>query len=189
MNSYLIMGISTRFHRRHMLQKNVNLLTNLFLQHFGSSKRTETAVMPQPLCPGTAPATTANSRLSAINDPRCHTAISHPKEAAAILNRSVSAVSRATGMVGWEYADPKNRLLHRPGLEMRFRRKTRPRIDKPQRKTPGPPGRVYLARRRQSQSRRLIGNVDQRLRCWKVPCVLAPRAESPPVDAVLPNDR
>ena len=57
------------------------------------------------------------------------------KEAAAILNRSVSAVSRAIkdGRLG--YADPKNRLLHRPGLEMRFRRKTRPRIDKPQRKT------------------------------------------------------
>ena len=30
-----------------------------------------------------------------------------------------------------EYADP-DRLLHRPGLEMRFARKTRPRIDKPQ---------------------------------------------------------
>ena len=57
------------------------------------------------------------------------------KEAAAILNRSVSAVSRAIKDGRLEYADPKNRLLHRPGLEMRFRRKTRPRIDKPQRKT------------------------------------------------------
>ena len=56
------------------------------------------------------------------------------KEAAAILNRSVSAVSRAIKDGRLEYADPKNRLLHRPGLEMRFRRKTRPRIDKPQRK-------------------------------------------------------
>ena len=37
-----------------------------------------------------------------------------------------------------EYADPKNRLLHRPGLEMRFASKTRPRIDKPQRKTQKP---------------------------------------------------
>ena len=52
-----------------------------------------------------------------------------------ILNRSVSAVSRAIKDGRLEYADPKNRLLHRPGLEMRFRRKTRPRIDKPQRKT------------------------------------------------------
>ena len=57
------------------------------------------------------------------------------KEAAAILNRSVSAVSRAIKEGRLEYADPKNRLLHRPGLEMRFARKTRPRIDKPQRKS------------------------------------------------------
>ena len=57
------------------------------------------------------------------------------KEAAAILNRSVSAVSRAIKDGRLEYADPKNRLLHRQGLEMRFARKTRPRIDKPQRKT------------------------------------------------------
>ena len=56
------------------------------------------------------------------------------KEAAVILNRSVSAVSRAIKDGRLEYADPKNRLLHRPGLEERFRRKTRPRIDKPQRK-------------------------------------------------------
>ena len=67
------------------------------------------------------------------------------KEAAAILNRSISAVSRAIKDGRLEYADPKNRLLHRPGLEMRFSRKTRPRIDKPQRKTqesrrPGPAG-------------------------------------------------
>ena len=57
------------------------------------------------------------------------------KEAAVILNRSVSAVSRAIKDGRLQYADPKNRLLHRPGLEMRFARKTRPRIDKPQRKT------------------------------------------------------
>ena len=67
------------------------------------------------------------------------------KEAAVILNRSVSAVSRAIKDGRLEYADPKNRLLHRPGLEMRFARKTRPRIDAPQRKTqesrrPGPAG-------------------------------------------------
>ena len=63
------------------------------------------------------------------------------KEAAVILNRSVSAVSRAIKDGRLEYADPKNRLLHRPGLEMRFRRKTRPRIDKPQRKTQSAPMR------------------------------------------------
>ena len=54
------------------------------------------------------------------------------KEAAVILNRSVSALSRAIKDGRLEYADSKNRLLHRPGLEMRFARKTRPRIDKPQ---------------------------------------------------------
>ena len=63
------------------------------------------------------------------------------KEAAVILNRSVSAVSRALKDGRLEYADPKNRLLHRPGLEMRFARKTRPRIDKPQRKTQSAPMR------------------------------------------------
>jgi len=62
------------------------------------------------------------------------------KEAAVILNRSVSAVSRAIKDGRLEYADPKNRLLHRPGLEMRFARKTRPRIDKPQRKSAKPAG-------------------------------------------------
>ena len=34
-----------------------------------------------------------------------------------------------------EYIDSELRLLHRPGLEVRFRQTTRPRIDKPQRKT------------------------------------------------------
>ena len=62
------------------------------------------------------------------------------KEAAAILNRSVSAVSRAIKDGRLEYADPNNRLLHRPRLEMRFSRKTRPRIDKPQVKSVNPAG-------------------------------------------------
>ena len=61
------------------------------------------------------------------------------KEAAAILNRSVSAVSRALRDGRLTYADPERRLLHRPGLEMCFARKTRPRIDKPQRKTQSAP--------------------------------------------------
>ena len=64
------------------------------------------------------------------------------KEAAAILNRSVSAVSRAIKDGRLEYADPKNRLLHRPGLEMRFARKIRPRIDKQQRKSAKASGNV-----------------------------------------------
>ena len=53
------------------------------------------------------------------------------KEAAAILNRSVSAVSRAIKMAVCS-TDPKNRLLHRPGWRCVFRTQTRPRIDKPQ---------------------------------------------------------
>ena len=57
------------------------------------------------------------------------------KEAAVILNSSVSAVSRAIKDGRLTYADPKNRLLHCPGLEMRFARTTRPRVDRPQRKT------------------------------------------------------
>ena len=63
------------------------------------------------------------------------------KEAAAILNRSVSAVSRAIkgGRLG--YADSERRLLARPGLEQRFARKTRPRIDAPQRKAQNAPMR------------------------------------------------
>ena len=56
------------------------------------------------------------------------------KEAAAILNRSVSAVSRALRDGRLEYIDSERRLLHRPGLEQRFARNTRPRIDAPQRK-------------------------------------------------------
>ncbi|QNI82198.1 hypothetical protein SynRS9907_01354 [Synechococcus sp. RS9907] len=56
------------------------------------------------------------------------------KEAAAILNRSVSAVSRALRDGRLEYIDSERRLLHRPGLEARFRQTTRPRIDAPQRK-------------------------------------------------------
>ena len=64
------------------------------------------------------------------------------KEAAAILNRSVSAVSRAIKDGRLEYADPKCRLIFRPGLEARFAHRTRPRIDMPQRKTQARPMRL-----------------------------------------------
>ena len=57
------------------------------------------------------------------------------KEAAAILNRSQSAISRAISDGRLEYADPVRRLIFRPMLEQRFAQKTRPRIDAPQRKT------------------------------------------------------
>ena len=57
------------------------------------------------------------------------------KEAAAILNRSQSAISRAIHDGRLEYADPVRRLIFRPMLEQRFARTTRPRIDAPQRKS------------------------------------------------------
>ena len=57
------------------------------------------------------------------------------KEAAAILNRSQSAISRAISDGRLEYADPVWRLIFRPMLEQRFARTTRPRIDAPQRKS------------------------------------------------------
>ena len=57
------------------------------------------------------------------------------RQAAAILNRSVSTVSRAIKDGRLEYIDSERRLLHRPGLEQRFARRTRPRVDAPQRKT------------------------------------------------------
>ena len=62
------------------------------------------------------------------------------REAATILNRSVSAVSRVIKDGRLTYADPERRLLHRPGLEQHFARNTRPRIDAPQRKAQEPWG-------------------------------------------------
>ena len=61
------------------------------------------------------------------------------REAAAILNRSISAVSRAIKDGRLEYIDSERRLLHRPGLEQTFARNTRPRIDAPQRKSANVP--------------------------------------------------
>ena len=57
------------------------------------------------------------------------------KEAAEVLNRSQSAISRAIRDGRLEYADPVRRLIFRPMLEQRFARTTRPRIDAPQRKS------------------------------------------------------
>ena len=62
------------------------------------------------------------------------------RQAAEILNRSVSAVSRALRDGRLTYIDSERRLLHRPGLEQRFARNTRPRIDAPQRKAQEPWG-------------------------------------------------
>ena len=57
------------------------------------------------------------------------------KQAAAILGRSVSAVSRAVSAGRLEYVDPKRRLFSRPGLEVRYANHTRRRVDQPMVKT------------------------------------------------------
>lgn len=61
-------------------------------------------------------------------------------EAAQILDRSVSTVSRCLRNGKLHYADEHKRLLLRQGLEDRFRAATRPRIDVPQTKCANPPG-------------------------------------------------
>ena len=114
------------------------------------------------------------------------------KEAAAILNRSVSAVSRAIKDGRLEYADPKNRLLHRPGLEMRFRRKTRPRIDKPQRKSANSYARLGgSSRPRAGDLNGLLGEVERQVGVgagwWSR--VLVAAIGSATSTTVLPNDR
>ena len=53
-------------------------------------------------------------------------------EAAQILGRSVSTVSRCLRDGKLHYADERRRLLLRQGLEDRFRAATRPRMDVPQ---------------------------------------------------------
>ena len=53
-------------------------------------------------------------------------------EAAQILGRSVSTVSRCIRDGKLHYADERRRLLLRQGLEDRFRAATRPRADVPQ---------------------------------------------------------
>ena len=53
-------------------------------------------------------------------------------EAAQILGRSVSTVSRCLRSGKLQYADERRRLLLRQGLEDRFRAATRPRVDVPQ---------------------------------------------------------
>ena len=57
------------------------------------------------------------------------------KQAAAILGRSISAVSRAVKAGRLEYVDPKRRLFSRPGLEVRYANHTRRRVDQPMVKT------------------------------------------------------
>ena len=53
-------------------------------------------------------------------------------EAAQILGRSVSTVSRCLRDGKLHYADERRRLLLRQGLEDRFRAAVRPRVDVPQ---------------------------------------------------------
>ena len=61
-------------------------------------------------------------------------------EAAKVLGRSASTIYAALNAhpPRLQYHDLKHRLLLRDGLEARFSRSTRPRIDKPQVKAPEP---------------------------------------------------
>ena len=55
-----------------------------------------------------------------------------PRQAARILGRSPSTVSRALKQGRLSYIDPEKKLLYRPGLEQRYASKTRPKADCPQ---------------------------------------------------------
>ena len=54
------------------------------------------------------------------------------QQAARILGRSPSTVSRALAQGRLKYADPTRKLLLRQGLELRFANATRPKADCPQ---------------------------------------------------------
>ena len=54
------------------------------------------------------------------------------QQAAAILGRSRSTISRALAQGRLNYADPTRKLLIRQGLEQRFANATRPKADCPQ---------------------------------------------------------
>ena len=55
-----------------------------------------------------------------------------PRQAARILGRSPSTVSRALKQGRLSYIDPEKKLLLRPGLEQRFANATRRKADAPQ---------------------------------------------------------
>ena len=54
------------------------------------------------------------------------------QQAAVILGRSPSTISRALAQGRLKYADPTRKLLVRQGLELRFANATRPKADAPQ---------------------------------------------------------
>ena len=54
------------------------------------------------------------------------------QQAAEILGRSPSTISRALAQGRLKYADPTRKLLVRQGLELRFANATRPKADCPQ---------------------------------------------------------
>ena len=55
-----------------------------------------------------------------------------PRQAARILGRSPSTISRALKQGRLSYIDPEKKLLLRPGLEQRFANATRRKADAPQ---------------------------------------------------------
>ena len=54
------------------------------------------------------------------------------QQAAAILGRSPSTISRALTQGDLSYGDTKRKLIYRPGLEQRFANSTRRKADAPQ---------------------------------------------------------
>ena len=84
------------------------------------------------------------------------------QQAAEILGRSPSTISRALAQGRLKYADPTRKLLLRQGLELRFANATRPKADCPQKVKrddkaaervaliPDPPGRPTALRSRSS---------------------------------------
>lgn len=55
-----------------------------------------------------------------------------PRQAARILGRSPSTISRALAQGRLSYVDSEKKLLYRPGLEQRFANATRRKADAPQ---------------------------------------------------------
>ena len=111
------------------------------------------------------------------------------QQAAVILGRSPSTISRALAQGRLKYADPTRKLLLRQGLEQRFANVTRPKADCPQK-----------AQRDDKAVERLAlipeppGSPETKTSYWPATApeahcrLLAARAVPASTDAVLQND-
>ena len=96
------------------------------------------------------------------------------QQAAAILGRSPSTISRALTQGRLSYGDAKRKLIYRPGLEQRFANSTRRKADAPQvtvreervalSPEPEPIAKDYWERLAESSTS-----------CWKVPLLIGQR--------------